>query len=271
MDNKKRNVYFCVYSNEKYEKPRKALIELAKKSKIFSGIFEYDREWLEKTVFYKDNIEILGDTKGKGDGWCLWKPYVILESLNKIKEGDVIFYMDSTDTFSPNIGNFLDDYFNNNNLLLSLLGLSPNKHYTKRDTFFYMGCDSRRYWDSLQLEAGIIGVKKNKKNMQIISEYLGFCRNPNIINNSNNVCGLENLQGYIDHRYDQSVLTNIKTKYNINPSREIRKYVECNMWEALKYWDNNNTEFKRKVDIMKEKCGDEYILWKENYLDHIIN
>ena len=42
------------------------------------------------------------------------------------------------------------------------------------------------------------------------------------------------------------------------------------MWEALKYWDNN-MEFKRKVDIMKEKCGDEYILWKENYLDHIIN
>ena len=106
--------------------------------------------------------------------------------------------------------------------------------------------------------------------MKIISEYLSFCRNPNIINNSDNVCGLENLQGYIDHRYDQSVLTNIKTKYRINPSIEIRKYVECNMWEALKYWDNN-MEFKRKVDIMKEKCGDEYILWKENYLDHIIN
>jgi hypothetical protein len=36
-------IYFIAYSNEKYAKPRKALVNLAKKSKIFEKIFEYDR------------------------------------------------------------------------------------------------------------------------------------------------------------------------------------------------------------------------------------
>ena len=63
------NIHLCVYSNEKYEVPRKALINLAESSGIFESIFEYDREWLEKTQFYLDNLQILRDPESKWDGW----------------------------------------------------------------------------------------------------------------------------------------------------------------------------------------------------------
>jgi hypothetical protein len=261
----KMNFYFCLYSNRNYEIPRKALRNLAEKSGIFNSIFEYDREWLEKTDLYLENINIF-DSNSRGDGWCLWKPYVILESLKKIKKGEILLYMDSTDTFSPSLNCFLRSHFVNNDFLLCQFGESPNKNYTKRDTFFYMGCDSQKYWNSIQLEAGVIGIRKNDYTISIISEYLEFCKDERILKDGPNLCGLNNFSSYIDHRYDQSVLTNLKTKYSIVPSTEIRNHVECNIWESMKY--QNIDEFERKISIMKNKCGQYFNDWKFNYLIH---
>ena len=97
----------CLYSNDKFEIPRKALVNLAEKTKIFDNIFGYNREWLENTDFYRENLEILDPINTKGDGWFLWKPYVILESLKRINEDDVLIYMDSSDTFFNDFGYFL--------------------------------------------------------------------------------------------------------------------------------------------------------------------
>jgi hypothetical protein len=262
------NFYFCLYSNKKYQKPRKALSNLAKESKIFQEIFEYDRGWLEKTKFYGENSEIL-DPNSKGDGWCLWKPYVILESLKKIKKGEILIYMDSTDTFSFSIKNFLISHFQNSDILFCEMSESPNKNYTKRDTFHYMGCDSEEYWNSIQLEAGIIGIKKTKETIKIINEYLEYCKDPRIIKDTPNVSGKENLPGYVDHRYDQSILTNLKTKYSITASKSIRDHVECNIWESLHYWGDVN-EFERKKRIMLTKSYPDTNFWVYNYLDKII-
>jgi hypothetical protein len=256
--------YLCAYSNKKLEVPRKALVNYSKKSGIFEGIFEYDRDWLVGTDFYKDNIDILGDSS-KGDGWCLWKPYFILESLKNMESGDVLLYMDSTDTFSRSIGDFLVSHFKSNDILLCQFGESPNKNYTRRDTFYYMGCDSPEYWDCLQLEAGVIGVKKGESSIAFIEEYLHFCKDPRIIKGGPNTCGLDNLPSYVDHRYDQSILTNLKTKYSIGSSTEIANYVECNLWEALRYYGNID-EFQRKIDLIKSKWGKDFDSWKSEYL-----
>jgi hypothetical protein len=261
------NFYFCLYSNKKYQKPRKALSNLAKESKIFENTFEYDREWLEKTYFFEKNSDVLGDTS-RGDGWWLWKPYVILKTLEKIQDGDVVFYMDSTDTFSPSLKNFLENYFHNNDILLCQIGESPNKNYTRRDTFYYMGCDTEKYWNTIQLEAGIIGVKKTNRTIKIMEEYLNFCSDPRIIKDGPNLCGLPNFPTFIDHRHDQSILSNIKAKYDITASKSIRDHVECNIWESLKYWENLK-EFERKLEIMEDRCGDDFDSWKKNYLIHL--
>jgi hypothetical protein len=148
------------------------------------------------------------------------------------------------------------------------MGESPNKNYTRRDTFYYMGCDTEKYWNTIQLEAGIIGLRKTPYTVSIMEEYLKFCSDPKIIKDGPNSCGLPNFPTYIDHRYDQSVLSNIKAKYGINPSHTIRYHVECNIWESLKY-GGNMKEFERKIEIMGERCGNNFEAWKKNYLIHL--
>ena len=260
--------YFCSYANNKYSKPQRALVNLAKNTKIFEKTFEYDRDWLERTDFYKKNSDIL-NPDSKGDGWCLWKPYVILKTLEKIPDGDILLYMDSTDTFFPSLKGFLEDHFTKSDILLCQMGLSPNKDYSRRDTFYYMGCDTEKYWNSIQLEAGIIGIRKTKYNISIMNEYLEFCSDPRIIKDGPNACGMPNFPSYAGHRYDQSVLTNIKTKYNIVPSYDITYHVECNIWESLNE-PGDMSEFIRKMERIKSFCGGKnsksFKTWSSLYL-----
>ena len=64
----------CLYSNHKYEIPRKILKQWGKVSGCFDRVFDYDREWLVTTDLYEENKELLNDPESKGDGWWLWKP-----------------------------------------------------------------------------------------------------------------------------------------------------------------------------------------------------
>lgn len=265
-------INLCVYSDQKFEVPRKALVNFARECGFFFSIFEYDREWLESTDFYTEHAEILSD-KRKGDGWCLWKPFVILESLNKIEEGEILLYMDCTDTFSPMINLFLEKFFTGNDIMLSQMGESPNSSYCKRDTFIKMGCDESRYWNSIQLEAGIIAIKKNERTVNFVKEYLQYCSDPVAIKDDPNVLGQPNLNGFVRHMYDQAILTNLKAKHSIIPSTEIRYFVECNMWEALHFWEGGRAEFNRKVSrIFNQVVGvgtEASELWINHYLKKI--
>ncbi len=268
---KDMKIYFCLYSNAKFEIPRKALSNLARKSKIFEDVFEYNREWLETTDFFNDNKEMLSPKNIKGDGWCLWKPYVILESLKKIKYGDVVLYMDSSDTFFNNFGEFLREYFKDNDILL-VKGGGPNKKYTQRDTFFYMGCDSSLYWETHQVEAGVIGIKKSQESVSFIEEYLSYCSDPRIMRDDENSCGLPNFPEFDNNRYDQSVLSNLKTKYGISTNEGIRNYIECNMWEPL--LEKNLYEFNKKLyNVFRFSSHDTpmYDMWQEEYLKIVLD
>ena len=62
------------------------------------NIMSYNREWLVTTDFYKDNQSILDEERG--GGWWVWKPYVILDALSKVEEGDYVLYCDCGDMVS---------------------------------------------------------------------------------------------------------------------------------------------------------------------------
>lgn len=104
-----------------------------------------------------------------------------------------------------------------------------------------MGCNEPKYHDVIQLEAGISGFKKTSLTMSFISEYMAFCRTseiafPWIANLYGN-----NYPGFIAHRGDQSVLTNLKIKYNLyscSGNHIIRQLVRCNVnGKSFKAWN----------------------------------
>ncbi len=171
--------------------------------------------------FKSDYSEILKYRRGYG--YCIWKPFIILNELKKLKENEILFYIDSTDIPEIPLFDFIDNHFKNNTYLFFNRGFNHGE-WTKRDTFVLMNCDSPEYHDAVQLEAGDICLIKNDFNFNIINEWFNNCKNINSLTETPNICGLPNLPTFHEHRYDQSILTNIIIKnkicsYNFNSDK----------------------------------------------------
>ena len=217
------DIHFVTYSDEVYKDRQVGLNNIAKGE--FDKVHSYDREWLVGTDFYKENRDILDEERG--NGYWLWKPYIILETLKKVNDGDVVFYLDCGDVFRYGVKGFLQQYFDDNSSLLTF-GVHPQIKYTKRDCFVKMDCDTEEYHKAIQLEAGIIAFKKTKEIITVIEEWLEFAKDENIITDMPNVMG-DNYPVFIDHRHDQSVMTNLAIKHNLNCNGLLRRYITCNV------------------------------------------
>jgi hypothetical protein len=92
-----------------------------------------------------------------------------------------------------------------------------------------MDCDNEKYHNSQMTYASICFWKKTDTTMSFLEEWLRYCKNPNVLTDIENIHG-DNLPNFVDHRHDQSVLTNLTIKYDM-PRREQKGYCD-NPWNV---------------------------------------
>ena len=176
------------------------------------NIHSWDRKRLKQTEFYEQNKGILD--MERGGGYWLWKPFIILDSLHRMEDGDVVMYMDSGMTLvrkpTPLIKICLE-----NGGFFCLKGAYIQGAWTKRDCFVYMNCDQKKYWEAEQCGGGLLVLQKSKTTVAFVQEWLRYCCEKELITNMPNSCGLPNLEIFREHRHDQSILTNLLVKYQI--------------------------------------------------------
>jgi hypothetical protein len=208
-----------------YEQNRQLLNSIAKSK----GCDEVGLKFTDLDSSFTEQVKNILTIK-RGLGLCVWKPYIILNTFNKMDEGDYIIYVDSADMLHPNIFDYIENKIKENNILLVP---SPNrnlqKHFTKRDCFIMMDCDKQEYWDATQIEAGLVVAKKNETTIKILEEWLHFCKNENIITDIPNVCGVDNLPNFVTHRHDQSIMSNLSVKYNLLVDPTLLNFIRHNV------------------------------------------
>jgi len=171
---------------------------------ILYGIGDIDEN------FYNKNKKIFESTIGAG--YWLWKPYLILKALETIEENDIVFYLDLGDNLHQNISEYVRKKIDENNGFFLVSGHHHHLKWTKNDCFTLMNCFGEKYFNSIQLEAGCCAFQKKKEVLDFIKEWLFYCQNYDIISNES---VSKNSPIFIEHRYDQSILTNLKIKYDI--------------------------------------------------------
>lgn len=176
----------------------------------------YSRTWLEQTEFYASHRNVLD--VAKGNGYWAWKPYIIKHALQKV---DQVLYLDSS--VVPDSKMSIVDFISRSSMVSALGTQYIQKDWTKRICFRNMGCDSPRYWNSVQVWAGVIAA--NREGLSIIDEWLMHCTVLETISDS--PCA-DNFDGFMDHRHDQSILTNLLVKHyqNIPYSNEFKDVVQ---------------------------------------------
>jgi hypothetical protein len=158
-----------------------------------------------------------------GFGCWLWKPYIINYELTRIPNGALLIYWDVGQRVHPNRFEqspkpLLSWCVENNDGILPgvyIPQFGPNKRWTKRDCFVAMNCDSPEYWDHPQVQATFSIWQKSAKAMDLTEEWLTWCERPEVITDEPNRLGLPNFDGFVAHRHDQSVLTNLVIKHQL--------------------------------------------------------
>ena len=234
------NWHLVTYADENFVEQQKFLHQTHKEGFIHHP---FSRENLETTDFYQNNKQILDESTGAG--WWIWKPYFILDVLKSSNEGDFIIYCDCGDMFSPGLKSYVENTLTEDDQCLLLVGNNLNGKYTKRDCFIKMNCDEEDYHNSNQLEVGFMVWRVCEESIKTVSQWLEFCTDSQIINNDVSTLG-EELSGFVSHRNDQSVLTNIAIRDGLTVGgQDYRNYVECD----YDYWyERGGRGFGREID-----------------------
>jgi hypothetical protein len=214
-------IYLISYATKEFESFQYELHE-SESTKNFIHK-KYSPSDIEES-FRDKNKNIL--ERKRGGGYWLWKPYLIFKTLKEVEYGDIVIYVDSGDGLHNDLESYIIEKLEDKDSVL-LMGLHRHETWCKRICFELMDCDEPKYRNSRQLEAGFMAFKKNKKNLELVENWLNFCENSDII--TDDFVGNE-VFNFRDHRHDQAILTNIVLKNGIETVDigEIYKYVNFN-------------------------------------------
>ena len=208
---KKGKIVCISYGDESFKQSLeyngKSALEIAKADEFYG----YTPEDIDPE-FKAKNDYIL--SKGRGNGYWLWKPYFLYKTLTeKLNDGDYLIYSDAG-IFYVDLAQKLVDFLNEKKAEMYFHRLPHlEKVYTKRDAFILMGVDGPFYAETGQFNAAFQVYRKSKFTEFFLGEYLYYAQDKRIITDDQNEMGTPNYEGFIDHRHDQSILSLLTKKY----------------------------------------------------------
>lgn len=237
MEQRAKNV-FLTYANEAFIEPGEAF----RKSALNVGFDEailYTRDRLEETEFYRSNMSILDEPRG--NGFWLWKPYIIYETLQTLGPDDVLVYNDAGRSEQYD---FFDALPSNLIALTRALpegilaGFSLNWPYqarfTKRDCLILMEADQRENDFVLQLGASWSLWRKTPEAIAFLEAWLHFGTMRACITDDENTLGQPNHEHFQEHRHDQAIFSilvhqrrvpffDMHSKFGVEQAREDKR------------------------------------------------
>lgn len=138
--------------------------------------------------------------RGAGCYW-LFKPFIIDRELKQMTDGDFLVYADAGVEIINNI-NFVIDRMED----VWLFGNMYNHFdYCKTAVLDAMLPDWKQFASPKQVQASVIVLRVGDRARQIVADWLKWCKKPSMIDDS----GTSTHEGFVDHRHDQAILTNI--------------------------------------------------------------
>lgn len=204
-------ITLITYASKSYIPSQIRLIESARRYAIDRCV-SYSPACLYASGYFFFHHQIL--RQHRGAGYWLWKPYIILKTLQRIPEGDIVLYLDVDNIIIENLNPLFELAQDNVAVLFANHG-RLNREWTKRDSFVLMNCDTSEFHDAEQVDAAQIILRNTPVSRKFVAEWLKWCEDSRVLTDEQNVCGLPNLEGFIEHRHDQSVLSLMARRWQL--------------------------------------------------------
>ena len=210
------------FASGKYLVGQEYLIESGRP--YFTGHASYRPEFLNPG-FRSKNQAVLSEKKGAG--FWIWKPEIIRETLDRVAEGDFVFYVDS--------GNLI---VGDPRPLFDLCARDPrgvllfdnrdgsedgtpwkNAAWTKMDCYLRMGCEGEKFRQGNKVNGSYVLVRKNPFSCAFIEEYLRWCETDGLVTDAPSRLAPEP-PDFRMHRHDQSILSLLAIRDSIPVARD---------------------------------------------------
>lgn len=218
----------CTFANHFIAKGFPRFKEQAESMRIFDEIIFYTQNDLGKDFRAKYGRYLF--PYSRGFGYWAWKPYLILKTLEKLDEGDILLYTDLGCFFNPKGQERMMEYYEMvekspvgilgfRSYEKSYNGMPENTYYeyqyTKGDILDYFGVrNDLSYTQTTQFEATAIFFKRTNITIKFLQEWLeAIYTDLTLITDAPSRS--PNLEGFVENRHDQSLYSILAKKYKI--------------------------------------------------------
>lgn len=205
-------IWCITYGNDRFEKSKhfniKTAIEKGKADKVIA----YGPEDIDSD-FYAANQDIL--SQPRGNGYWLWKPYIILKTLNLMEEGDYLCYCDAGISYLKPVRKLIAAMEKSHAYVMPFAADLLEKTYTKRDAFIITQTDYPEAVETPQAWSGVMVYKNCRESRALVGQWLSYCRDRRVNTDDENVLGYPNYEGFIENRHDQTAFSLTCKKNNL--------------------------------------------------------
>lgn len=209
--------FFINYADSGFAKAQHLSSWTAKHFGGFDKIIEYGPDSIDPEFCFKhkDTFAIK-----RGAGLWLWKPYIIMKTLERMDEGDYLFYCDAG-AFLIKSCDYIFEGMMDGDIWVSDIPLIE-REWTKPALIDEVKVDnSDRILNSNQIQATIIGIRKSDASMVFVKKWYDLCCTPAFLwpmrsDEPHGECK--------SHREDQSILSVLCKVQGIQAHRDPSQY-----------------------------------------------
>jgi len=218
-DNEIHNTYehvtkFLTFgSHNNYINDAKQLVNQAQDTELFDETIMYTGEDLQNDKSFEKHNDFIKNNK-RGYGYWLWKPYLIKKTMDQMKDGDILLYLDCGCEINPKEKSYVEDLFElvKKDYIIGSLA-SIEKEWTKMDLLLYLDMNTPTYLNTSQHQAGALLLLVCDKTRKLVNEWYEIGCNYHMIDDSPSIH--KNLDCFKEHRHDQSIFSLLTKKYNL--------------------------------------------------------
>lgn len=209
-------VFVCSFGTRDFENS----LEVLRHSALTAGACDHVVSYTEAhPAMQRIRAELPPGFASNQRGYMLWawKAHLIHEVLSKVEPGDFVVYCDAGTCFVGSIEPYLQAMAaaQKDVMLFRVGGYKKNnmrqKAWCKEDCFLTMDCVGPEFREAYQLTAAVQIYRKSFRSIRFVEAYTTFSSK---LEAMDDVYRSPNAPDFIDHRHDQSVLTNLSVIYS---------------------------------------------------------
>lgn len=244
------NIHLCSFADTRMSPMLDRLCQQALAFGEFKSILLYTEKDFDddfKSIFKGKNPKTL-----RGYGFWAWKPFIILKALKQIPEGDILLYLDAGCHLNKKgilrFREYIQMLKSNQKLFLTfeLAGdRFMERNWTKGCLLDYFKVkDDPLFTDTNIRDASTIFCVNHALAVQFMEEWYSIFQN-HLHLADDSVSTTPNLEGFIEHRFDQSIYS-VLAKKKILPFLSSKEIYTTNWAELANYpiWEKKDKKIK---------------------------